>query len=483
MPRTPFKPNILLIMSDQHRGDCLGIEHHPVVQTPNLDALAASGVLFSHCYSTCPVCVPARRSLLSGQYPGTHGARDNTVAPWQESATLPGILREAGYQTFLVGRSMHQFPHHKRFGFDHMVANDDYADWLKENVPYIRCPRPKGPDPHSSLYYSSGVMHNDWTARPWHLDESLHHTNWTVNEALRFLEKRDPSCPFFLVVSFLAPHPPLIPPAFYLERYLRQELPEPRIGSWAEAPPDRGVGLDVSDPRVHLAGEALRSCHAGYYGLINHIDDQIRRLVNPVDGIDTMTGEETVILYTSDHGEMLGDHYLWRKSLPYEGSAHIPLFIRTPRKFGLGRGQVADQAVSLEDIMPTLLDLVGLDSPESVEGKSLLPLLQESRPDWDRPAIHIEIAHHFHALTDGREKYICSLIDQREQFFDLVRDPRECHNLAWEDTGRQQTARWRNNLISRLAAREDLYQEDIRQLRQMQHQAFPVEPNSQRSLT
>ncbi|MDW7659237.1 MAG: sulfatase-like hydrolase/transferase, partial [Bacillota bacterium] len=141
MSKIQNRPNILLIMSDQHRGDCLGIEGHQVIQTPNLNAIAASGVRFSHCYSTCPVCVPARRSLLSGQYPQTHGIRDYRVEPWQEPATLPAVLRKAGYQTFLVGRSMHQYPHNKRFGFDHMISNDDYADWLKEKVPHIRCPQ------------------------------------------------------------------------------------------------------------------------------------------------------------------------------------------------------------------------------------------------------------------------------------------------------------------------------------------------------
>ena len=108
-------------------------------------------------------------------------------------------------------------------------------------------------------------------------------------------------------------------------------------GSWAVPPVNDGIGDDVSDQRVKLTGEILRSCHAGYYGLINHVDDQIRRLLNPVNGIDRMTNRNTVVIFTSDHGEMLGDHYLWRKSLPYEGSARIPLLIRGPDRFGPGR--------------------------------------------------------------------------------------------------------------------------------------------------
>jgi arylsulfatase A-like enzyme len=137
----------------------------------------------------------------------------------------------------------------------------------------------------AGFYYGSGVMHNDWTARSWHMDESFHATNWAVSESLQFLDRRDPSCPFFLVTSILAPHPPLVPPAFYFDRYLRQELPTPAIGDWAAPPANDGMGLEASSDRVNLHGEMLRSVQAGYFGLINHVDDQIRRLLNPVDGI------------------------------------------------------------------------------------------------------------------------------------------------------------------------------------------------------
>ena len=153
-----------------------------------------------------------------------------------EGPSLPGVLRDAGYQTEWVGRGMHQTPPDKRYGFDHM-------------------------------------------------DESFHATNWAVSESLQFLDRRDPSCPFFLVTSILAPHPPLVPPAFYFDRYLRQELPTPAIGDWAAPPANDGMGLEASSDRVNLHGEMLRSVQAGYFGLINHVDDQIRRLLNPVDGI------------------------------------------------------------------------------------------------------------------------------------------------------------------------------------------------------
>jgi len=440
------RPNILLIMTDQQRGDALGVEDHPVLLTPNLDAIAGAGVRFTRAYSTCPTCIAARRSLLSGQFPATHGMvgyRDGVE--WDAPPTLPGVLSAAGYQTELIGRSMHQHPPRKRYGFDHMLLHgweSDYGEWLRRHAP------------DSGGYYGTGVMHNDWTAHPWHLPEWMHQTNWTVTEALRFLDRRDPSCPFFLVVSFIAPHPPLVPPAFYFERYLRQDLPPPVIGDWAEPPAGGGPGDDVSAGRVHLKGEALRCARAAYYGLINHVDDQIRRLLNPVNGVLRRTDGNTVILFTSDHGEMLGDRNLWRKSLPYEASARVPLLIRAPKAFGLTPRSLVEAPVCLEDVMPTVLDLAGVPIPDTVEGRSLLPLMRGEEVAG-REWVHIEHAPTFHALTDGREKYIWFVRDGREQFFDLSSDPNECRNLAAEPDCAERMAAWRARLVGELKDRPE----------------------------
>ncbi len=442
------RPNILLIMTDQQRGDCLGIEGHPVLLTPTMDRIAGQGVRFRRAYTSCPSCIAARRSLLSGQFPATHGIvgyRDGVE--WDAPSTLPQVLSEHGYHTYLVGRNMHQHPPRKRYGFDHMVIHNfrggDYDEWLEQHQP-----------PGSGGYYGTGVMHNDWTARPWHMPDACHMTNWTVNEALTFLRKRDPACPFFLVASFLAPHPPLIPPAPYMERYLRMDLPEPVIGDWAVPPENGGLGRGQFSSRVQLEGEALRSARAAYYGLINHVDDQINRLLNPVSGVDYMTQHNTIVVFTSDHGEMLGDHYLWRKQVPYEPAARIPLLIRAPERFGLDAGAAVEAPVSLEDIMPTLLDMAGIDAPETVEGKSLLPFLRGESPEW-RPYLHIEHAPIHQTLTDGREKFAWFVETGEEQFFRLDDDPHECRNLVNDSNEAERVAHWRRLLIDELRGRPE----------------------------
>ena len=312
--------------------------------------------------------------------------------------------------------------------------------------------------------FGHGISSNGWTARPWHLDERLHEVYWTVSEGIRFLNQtRDPSCPFFLTVNFCGPHPPFVPPAFYLDRYLRMELPAPAIGDWAEAPARHGLGLGVDSDRTELTGEALRICLAGYYANINYIDDQIHRLFRW--GGKTLR-KNTVVIYTSDHGEMLGDHYFFKKALPYEGSARIPLLIRGTPDLGFTPGDIIEAPVSLPDLMPTLLELAGCDIPPSVEGKSLLPFLRGKKDVPWRPYLHgehswcyrPEQANHF--LTDGRQKSIWFSQTGREQFFRLDEDPFECLDLIDAPEHARSIALWRGRMIETLNGRPEGFVEN-----------------------
>ncbi|MEM1059723.1 MAG: sulfatase-like hydrolase/transferase [Verrucomicrobiota bacterium] len=427
------RPHILLITTDQQRFDSLGYNHNRVLETPNLDAIAAGGVNFTRAYATCPVCIPARRTLLSGQHPATHGLRHyEDGLDWDPPFTLPGLLGQAGYQTQLVGK-LHMHPQRKRYGFDHMVLSDsanlrptsryaahnDYTDWL----------RSRGIDTHPQL---NGISGNGRLARPYHLDEPFHHNAWLVQAAAEFLTKRrDPSCPWFLHLSFTAPHPPLTPPAVYYERYRGKEMPAPVLGEWVpraeEAPrglpPDSGFG--PFDPEI------IRNAWAGYYGLINHIDDcvaflleQYREYGNP------RQGEPIWVLFTSDHGEMLGDHHLFRKSLPFEASAHVPFFLggyNVEKSAG-----ECDALACLEDVPPTLLDLAGVDIPEGMDGHSLAPAIRgEQAPR--REVLFGECgggANNHHYVVHGDHKYIWWLASNEEQLFDLKDDPGECRDLS-----------------------------------------------------
>jgi len=464
------QPNILLIMTDQHRGDCLSLENHPVLLTPNIDHIGGQGVHFTRAYSTCPSCVPARRSLMVGQYPATHGMVGyHDGLEWTAPPTLPSVLKAAGYHTFLVGRNMHLWPRRQRYGFDEMVIfEDDYMEFLTNHQD--NCP---------AGYWDHGISGNGWTARPWHLQEKFHPTTWTVTQALHFLKRRDPSCPFLLVVSFIAPHPPLVPPAFYLERYLRSQIPPPYLGDWAKPPERDGRGSHVQSYRVNLQGEALRAARAGYYGLINHVDDQLYRLLGSHTGLKGDLAKNTYIIFTSDHGEMLGDHYLFRKAYPYEGSARIPFLIQGPE---VQPGQTCSCPVSLEDIMPTILELAGIPIPETVEGQSLAPILRGKKKTLEREYLHGEHASCYsypqanHFLTDGKEKYCWFTATGEEQLFNLQDDPGELHNLACRPEYQPRLLVWRERLITKLKNRPEGFTDGERLIPGRPHQ--PLLPHA-----
>ncbi|MEI8315173.1 MAG: sulfatase-like hydrolase/transferase [Verrucomicrobiota bacterium] len=446
------QPDILLIMPDQWRGDCLSLERHPVLLTPNIDEIGGRGTHFRRAYVTCPSCIAARRSLLTGQFPATNGVVGFVGGIPIKSPTLPQLLRDAGYRTALAGRHMHQSPYTRSYGYQtqvlgsNYVDNDDHARWLEKHAP------------DSGGVKGHGISFNGWTAKPWQLADHLHLTNWTVQRSREIIRKQSGKQPLFLTASFMAPHPPFIPPAFYYERYRRMELPPVAIGDWAVPPANDGRGCGVDRNRVVLRGEALRSAQAGYFGLINHIDDQLYWLIAEFRERARARRRPWLIVFTSDHGEMLGDHYYFRKCEPYEGSARIPFLIQGTGDLGFKPGQTCDQPVCLEDLLPTLLEFADVPIPSGVDGRSLVPVLQggkEKIRDWlhgeHSPGYSQEQAHHY--LTDGRMKYIWRPATGAEQLFDLVKDPRELRDLA--KRRRPELRRWRARLIERLRGRAE----------------------------
>jgi arylsulfatase len=423
------RPNILLITTDQQRWDTLGIQGNPVIHTPNLDALAAGGLYFTQAYSTCPVCIPARRTLISGLHPATHGLGGyQDGLDFDPPATLPGLLGKAGYQTQLIGK-LHLHPQRKRYGFDHMVLSDspnerpdspqqkhnDYITWLHD------CGVQTSANAH-------GLNSNSRLARPWHLAEEYHHSHWLTRRAIHFLtQERDPTAPWFLHLSYSAPHPPLNPPAAYWNRYYRSHGVVPKVGEWACLPqrPGRPPESAIGPFRQDEMDDAI----TGYYGLIHQIDDCLRWLLDSYREYGTARQKDPIIiLFTSDHGEMLGDHHLFRKSLGYEGSAHIPFFI-SGINFPMARGTV-DSLVSLEDVMPTLLELAETTVPEHLDGISLAPLLR-GEVSTTRSTLFGEctgIDNHY--LVHQNYKYLRYTTTGEEQLFDLHKDPYECHDLS-----------------------------------------------------
>ncbi len=468
-----MKPNILLFTTDQHRGDHLGLAGHPLIETPNLDALRNEGAYFPNAYSEIPSTTGARRCLLRGQGSHACGLVGYSSTEWEEEGSLARVLADNGYHCLNVGwRNLH--PRRKLYGFHNVICheldpgNDDYWDWLKANL---------GPE---AWERGHGGGANGWLGRPWHLPEKYHPTNWTTDLALEQIRKSDPTRPVFLWLSHLRPHSPYDPPRFFWDMYIDRELPPIPRGEWAGEYDLPQPGLSRDAWRGRLTDAQYQRMRAGYLGLITHIDYEFGRLSEYLRRYLAGTNrKDWLIIFTADHGDMMGDHFLLRKTYAYEGSARIPFVIKYPDGCKLPTGTFTE-VVGLQDVLPTVLDFVGVEVPLGVTGRSVGAAIRGGK--W-REFLHGEhspcysAAAAMHYLTDGREKYIWFPQSGREQFFDLVDDRRELHDLAADPQRAEGVKRWRERLIELLAKRDDGFSDGRRLLRK-EHWHPEVERNS-----
>ena len=451
------RPHILLLMADQYRGDCLGADGNRVIRTPNLDRLAREGARFACAYSSTPTCTPARAALLTGLSPWRHGMLGYGRVAEQYRVEKPRLLREAGYYTFAIGK-MHWHPQRNPHGFHQVLLDEsgrvesrdfrsDYRSWFHSEAPNL--------DPDAT-----GIGWNSYRAGIYALPERLHPTCWTGQTAVRFLETYNRPQPFFLKVSFARPHSPYDPPERFWKLYENAPLPPAVVGHWAARFAPRSWERDDIWHGDLGPGQVRRS-RQGYYGSISFIDEQIGRMLEVLERRGWL--DETLIVFTADHGDMLGDHHHWRKSYAYEGSARIPMLVRWPAGLvSAARGQVIRRPVELRDVLPTLLATAGTAAPEALDGRSLLELIEGRSETW-REWIDLEhdvcysSENHWNALTDGRWKYIFHARDGQEQLFDLEQDPGELDDLAGDARHAQTLRLWRQRLIEHLSERGERF--------------------------
>lgn len=447
--------NILLIMTDQMRGDCLGIAGHPDVKTPYLDQLASKGALFPHAYTAVPSCIASRCALLTGLRPEHHGRVGYCDrVTWDYPVTLPGELAKAGYYTKCVGK-MHVHPLRNLMGFhhielhdgylgsyrrsdiplyEHQAVADDYFRWLKNELGMNRD------------LTDTGINVNSWVARPWPYEEKYHPTNWVTDRSIDFLYTRDRSKPFFLMTSFVRPHPPFDAPQCFFDLYRDKKLTPPLVGDWVNENRLRQYGRIVDSDTGPVDPELMRQAQIGYYACISHVDNQIGRILMALEEQNIL--QDTVILFCSDHGELLGDHHTYRKIQPYQGSIQIPMIL-----YNGGLRGCQDDLVELRDIFPTFLELAGANIPESLDGKSMLH------------SNNREYLHGEHSGGDIGNQYIVTKTDKycwfmesgREQYFDLATDPKEMHDGIHDPTYQERITVLRNLLIQELDGREEGY--------------------------
>lgn len=412
--------SVLLIMTDEHRPDAMGAAGHPVVETPMLDSLAENGVRFSNGYCPSPICAPSRASFATGRYVHEHQVWDNATSYDGTPESWGRYLDDRDVSVTTIGKL--DFTPDGNDGFDDQRLATHREPPDPSNLHVRRDPPPVRGGARERIR-SAGPVDDE----PWYAEQEEQRTR----EAVRFLEERarsDDDSPWVLWLNYLIPHFPLEVERSYYERYPLEEVGRPVDYPAADDHPILNEFRDHYDGRG-LDDRSLREARAAYFGLCTVVDKYIGRVIEALER--TGQAADTLVVYTSDHGELLGDHELWWKGTMHEPSVGIPLILRGP---GIDGGQTVDQPVTLLDLLPTIADAVGVDPDSTWRGQSLLPLAEgtvDENPD--RP-----VFSEYHAtgtsrgvfmLRQGSFKYVY-YPGNPDQLFDLEADPNEVDNLA-----------------------------------------------------
>ena len=434
------RPNILWYCTDQQRFDTIGALGNPHVRTPVVDQLVAGGVAFTHAYCQSPICTPSRSSFMTGMYPSrVHNTRNGNDTFPSYPPVVSKVIADSGYDCGLVGKFHLQSSGHRtepRFDdgyrywkFSHAPRDDwkeghDYAEWVRE----------------------LGGDLDAMRASPERVPTEFHQTTWASERTIEFIQQQRDD-PWFLSVNVYDPHPPFIPPRSYAEQFRAADMPGPYFRPSDLEHQAQLAGIDFQGGACSPEEFNGKQIQADYYAMIAQIDDQFARILESLE--QTGQRERTVIVFTSDHGEMLGDHGLVQKGCRfYEGLVRVPLIFSWPGKILAGVQRHA--LVELLDLTATLLELAGLPQPDYMQGRSLMPLLlDDERVDHHRDSVRSE---YFDALapdfTGGTGTFATMYRDRRYklsiyhghgkgELYDLERDPWEHENL-WDDPASQQ---------------------------------------------
>ena len=454
------KPNILWYCTDQQRFDTISALGNTYINTPSLDHFMKTAMTFTHVYCQTPICTPSRASFLTGMYPSSLGVTGNGYNHFPkhlEKRLLPHRLAKSGYICGLVGKlhlaspAQGQEPRvddgysYFQYCHDHKGPNDfgnDYAQWLRDRGfdPEAILSERQVNEPNSyqkgAKLKSFGGLYEPTITRD-NIPPDRHQSHWCTDKAIEFIEKNNcKNKPWFLSVNPFDPHPPFDAPWEYYRRYDSQQMPGSHFvetdlvhqKKLAEA------GIDFQSQPTHPDKLNIKKIQASYYAMIEQIDYEFGRLINFLDDIGER--ENTLVIFTSDHGESLGDHGMLLKGCRFfEGLVRVPLMISWPSKFEGGR--VSDQLVELLDLAPTLSDAAGIENPYYNQGQSLMNLLL-NKSQVHRRSIRTEFyaginyPDETHATMYRDERYKLIIYHGKDimELYDLHQDPWEHHDLS-----------------------------------------------------
>lgn len=440
------KPNIILIMTDQQRFDTINALGAPWMKTPVLDKLVSEGVSFTNCYVTSPVCVGSRASLFTGMYPHSTGVFTNFV-PWEP--TWVSTLADAGYHCVNIGK-MHINPYDAKGGFHQrfFMENKDRPLFLEEHPralydewdKALHARKLEKPSRYTRHKTDPDGYRDALGAFPWNLDEDMHSDMFIGDHAVWWLKERRSTSPLFLQIGFPGPHPPYDPLPRYLDQYKDADIPvpEPTAEELAAQPPSQATlrnnmirnNYDSVAWKERPDAQALLRMRRHYAANVSMIDHQVGEIMKTLDERGYL--DNAIVIFTSDHGDALGDHGHIQKWTMYDCSVRVPL-IMWSRNLGRKRN---DSLVQLMDIAPTVLEAAGLQAPEAFEARSLWPILRGER-DQVRTEVYSELARD-HIQTgaeylvmkrDARWKIVYYLGESFGELYDMEQDPGELRNL------------------------------------------------------
>jgi len=436
MPTSDEKrPNILFIMADQWRYDYLGCAGADFIRTPNLDRIAERGVRFSNCFTTSPVCAPARISLATGLHPHRLGALSNAAFLPISTPTYYQRLRDHGYRVGCVGKLDLAKPdsYNGRFG-DRPCAfgwGFTHPEEVEGKMHAGSSDTPRGPYgfhlQEKGRYKAFHEDYKDRSSKGWIVGVSHDSVLPTEDFADIYIGRRatewirniPDDFPWHYFVSFVGPHDPFDPPTEYADQYRDAEMPPPIQGN-AEGKPEWQTKRNRS-----ATPEDVLLARRQYCASSTAIDDQVGEMLDALEERGQL--DNTYLVFSSDHGEMLGDHGFFTKTFAYEASLHVPLLVAGP---GIEGGRVSDTVVELHDINPTICEMASVAPQENIDARSFLPVARgevaEHRPNA------ISSQRHWRCIRTKTHKYVENINDVSE-LYDLENDPEERHNIASED--------------------------------------------------
>jgi choline-sulfatase len=444
--RSARPKNVLFLMTDQHKPDCLAVEGDRVVRTPNIDGFAKTAVRFSNAYCTNPVCTPSRASILTGLHTHNHQTWSNTT-PWPfEHKTMAHAFSRAGYMSALIGK-MH-FVDAQTHGFDYRL---DFNDWWQQLGPQTKLyaeelgRRNSGSglpqiddlwrdfdDPWKGVRELDGRKGSVHAGRASKTPEDHHFENFIARESIRFLKNHGKDQPFFLISSLLKPHDPFMPGKRFADMFRAEDMKLPdTLGKVnLNAIPARvRNAIQHNAPCPELLDPAAARLHiAMYYANLAHADDALGQVLQAL--LDLGLEKDTIVIYASDHGEMLGEHGLWQKFQFYDPSCGVPLMFRVPGM--TEEGARSEVPVSLVQLMPTLCELCGLTPPQKHDGESMVDLIRQPKLNKQTNVFaefDLQTPNAKYMMRSGDYKYSFWVNDMPE-LYNMRDDPKEMRNLA-----------------------------------------------------